>query len=286
MSTITAAPVAARAAYSVNPNASSLSFGGVMRSEWIKLRSLRSTAWSYLILIAVWVGLALLMSLGMSSSLGESGSAGVGPAEMQSELVIMSATFGAVFGQLIVAVLGVLVISGEYTTGMIRSTFTAVPRRIPAFTAKALVLFVTTFVVGLVSAIAAFIVSSVVYGMHGVSASITDPDTFLPLVGAALYLAFVSLLALGFGTMLRSSAGGIAAVLGILMLLPMVLQMIPVQWSQDLVPYLFSIAGMDIFGQTAITENWDSVAKNVGIVAVWLLAAVTGALLLLKKRDA
>ena len=286
MSTLAAEPVAARAAYTVDPSASTLSFGGIVRSEWIKLRSLRSTVWSYLILFAIALGMAFLMSMSITSGMNGGEGLADAPADAQREFILMSSTFGAVFGQLVAAVLGVLVISGEYTTGMIRSTLTAVPRRLPALTAKALVLFAATFVVGLLSAAGAFVVASIVFSAQGISANIADPNTFLPLVGAALYLALVSLFGLGIGAILRSSAGGIAAALGVLLLLPMVLQMIPADWAHDLVPYLFSSAGMEIFSQTTITENLDALAKNVLIALAWVAAALAGAAVLLKKRDA
>lgn len=286
MSTITAEPRAARASSSANARTSALSFGGVVRSEWIKLRSLRSTVWSYLLLVAIWVGMAFLMSMSMTSGMGDDLAIGTAAPDAQRDFILMSSTFGAAFGQLIVAVLGVLVISGEYSTGMIRSTLTAVPRRLPALAAKALVLFSATFVVSLVSVLISFLVSSVIYGVQGASASIVDPNVVLALLGASFYLGLVSLFALALGTVLRSSAGGIAAVLGILLVLPTVLTMIPVGWAQDLTPYLLSSAGMNLFGQSAIVENFAEFAKNAGIAVAWVVAAIAGASILLKKRDA
>ncbi|RZU64861.1 ABC-2 type transport system permease protein [Microterricola gilva] len=267
-------------------SASTLSFGGVIRSEWIKLRSLRSTVWSYLIVIAISLGMAFVMSISMVGTMDSPADLASTPAAQQQELILMASTFGVFFGQLVVAVLGVLVITGEYSTGMIRSTLTAVPKRLPALAAKALVLFVSTFVIGLLSTVGAFIVASIVYGANGASASITDPDVFLSLLGGALYLALVSLFALGLGAMLRSSAGGIAAALGTLLLLPMVLQMIPAEWASDLIPYLLSTAGMGIFGQTSFTGEIDSVIENLLIVLAWVAAALVGAGILLKRRDA
>ena len=110
-----------------------VTFPRVLRSEWIKLRSLRSTVWSFAIVIAVSAGLALLMGLGIPAA------DGAVPADTQTTLVLQASLFGVFFGQLVIAVLGVLVISGEYSTGMIRSTLTAVPRRLPALWAKAVV---------------------------------------------------------------------------------------------------------------------------------------------------
>ena len=266
-----------------------LSFGGVLRSEWVKLRSLRSTVWSYLIVIAISLGMALLMSFSMAYGMDGGMDGAAVPAAEQTQLVLQSAVFGVYFGQLVVGVLGVLVISGEYTTGMIRSTLTAVPKRLPALAGKAVVLFVSTFVVGLVANLAAFLTSSIVFAGVDVSANLFDGDVLLSLAGGALYLALVAVFALGVGTMLRSSAGGIAAVLGLLLLLPTVLQLIPADWAHDMVPYLLSNAGMTMFGTigadpAAIVgpNAWQSLL----VVLAWVGVSLAGATVLLKRRDA
>jgi ABC-2 type transport system permease protein len=266
----------------------SLSFGGVLRSEWIKLRSLRSTTWSYLIVIAISLGMALIMSLSMASGMSGGTDVSSMPAAEQVSLIVQSSVFGVFFGQLVAGVLGVLVISGEYTTGMIRSTLTAVPKRLPALAAKAVVLFVATFVIGLLANLGAFLVASVVFAGSDVSASLADPAVFLPILGGALYLALVALFALGVGTMIRSSAGGIAAVLGVVLLLPTVLQMIPAEWAQDLIPYLISSAGLGIFTSQTAEPTADAFGAwlNLLIVLAWVGASIAGAAVLLKRRDA
>ena len=121
-----------------------LSFPRVVRSEWIKLRTLRSTVWSFAIIVLLTVGFGLLLAATFDTST----SAIVG-VDAENSFAVSVATLGVNFTQLVAAVLGVLIISGEYTTGMIRSTFAAVPTRLPAFFAKVLVLAVSTFVVGL-----------------------------------------------------------------------------------------------------------------------------------------
>jgi ABC-2 type transport system permease protein len=266
----------------------SLTFGGVLRSEWIKLRSLRSTTWSYLIVIAISLGMALIMSLSMSDGMNGGAGASSMPAAEQVSLIVQSSVFGVFFGQLVAGVLGVLVISGEYSTGMIRSTLTAVPKRLPALAAKAVVLFVATFVVGLLANLGAYLVSSIVFAGIDVSASLTDPAVFLPILGGALYLALVAVFALGIGTMIRSSAGGIATVLGLILLVPTVLQMIPAEWAHDLIPYLLSSAGLGIFTSTTAEPTADAFGAwlNLLIVLAWVGASIAGAAVLLKRRDA
>jgi len=262
------------------PTGSGLSFTGLLRSEWIKLRSVRSTIWSYATVVLISFGMALLMSV--SIDFGDSPV----PADAQATLLAQAATFGVFFGQLVVAVLGVLAISGEYSTGMIRSSLTATPRRLPMLAAKAVVLFVCTFVVGVITTVGSYLVAASVLGGKGISASLTDPDLLLPLLGGALYLALVAVFALGVGAILRSSAGGIAAALGIILLLPIVLPMIPAQWATDLMPYLLSNAGLGVFGLNAFGPESFEVWQNVLIVLGWVAVSLAGAAMLLRRRDA
>lgn len=275
MTTISPAPVRA-----FEPSGSRLSFVGVLRSEWIKLRSVRSTIWSYATVVVISLGMAALMSVSL-----DIGGMQI-PAEEQAGFIAQAATFGVFFGQLVVAVLGVLAISGEYSTGMIRSSITATPRRLPVLAAKSLVLFVCTLVVGLVSTVGSALVAMPILADKGLSASLADPDLLLPLLGGALYLALVSVFALGVGAVLRSSAGGIAAALGIILLLPIVLSMIPADWAADLSPYLLSNAGLAILGLSGSGPDGFEVWQNVLIVLGWLAVSLAGAAVLLKRRDA
>lgn len=264
-----------------------LRFGGVIRSEWIKLRTLRSTVWSYIFVIVLTLGMALLMALTMANGVGGRGdiSGATGAAEI--ELFVQASVFGVYLAQLVVAVLGVLVVSGEYGTGMIRSTLAAVPARLPALAAKAAVLFVATFIVGLVSTVGAFFVATVVYSGHGLTASLTDPDVFMPMLGAALYLALLAVFALGVGTMVRSSAGGIGIVLALILVVPTVLAMIPADWAQTLTTYLLSDAGTNMFAPAALTGTESLTAwQGLLVVVGWVAASLTGAGVLLMKRDA
>ena len=258
-----------------------LTFPRVLRSEWIKLRSLRSTGWSFAIVIAVSVGLALLISLGVPSA------EGAAPADIQRSMVLQASLFGVFFGQLVIAVLGVLVISGEYSTGMIRSTLTAVPPRLPALWAKAIVLFVSSYVVGVIASTLAFLVASPLLASKGFHASLFDGDVIVPILGSALYLGIVSVFALGLGTILRASAGGIAAALGAILLLPIVFTIAPLQWMHDTAPYLLMNAGLSSFGLRGFggassLDAW----QQVLVVAAWAAVSLAAGAILLKRRDA
>jgi ABC-2 type transport system permease protein len=256
-------------------------FGGILRSEWIKLRSLRSTVWSYAMLVLISLGLAVLMAVTLNSMTPQPL-----PDEAHVGILMQVSSFPVALGQLVVAVLGVLVISGEYSTGMIRSTFSAVPRRLPVLWAKSAVLFVSTFVVGLLATVGAYLVGSLILAANDIAAPIADPDVLRAIVGGALYLALVALFALGVGTAIRSSAGGIATVLGIVLILPTILQLIPAEWAQDIVPYLLSDAGLGLVGlQSDIPgglEPWQQLAVVLG----WVAASLTAGAILMKRRDA
>ena len=268
---------AATAVYT-NTSTSGLSAAGVIRSEWIKLRTVRSTIWAFAIVIVMSVGIALLMS-----STGIFGDQEI-PAEFQTSIVLQASTFGVYFGQLVMAVLGVLVISGEYGTGMIRSTLTAVPKRIPALAAKAVVLFVSSFVVGAIAIFASYLVAAPILATQDIAATV-DGAFVGNLLLASLYLALTSVFALGVGTVLRSSAGGIAAALGVVLLLPIIVSAIAgfsgAQWAMDVSPYLFSNAGSGMYTGGSL-EQWHFTL----IVAAWTALSLGAGALLLKRRDA
>lgn len=276
--TTTTTPAAPATAAQGQPEGPGLSFAGIVRSEWIKLRTLRSTWWSYSVVVAIALGMAAIMSLALVEQIS------VLPAAEQAQFVVMASTFGVFFGQLVLAVLGVLVVTGEYSTGMVKSTLTAVPRRLPALWAKAAVLFLATLVVGAIATIGSFLVVAALLATHGITANLFDGAVIVPLLAGALYLALVAVFALGVGTMLRSSAGGIAATLGALLLLPIVLSMIPTAWAADLVSYLISNAGAGMMasGAPAIMEPWQALLVVLG----WVTVSLAGAAVLLKRRDA
>lgn len=280
-------PTPSHSAQRVSARTTSLSFGGVLRSEWIKLRSLRSTVWSYVAVVVIVVGMALVLASSIAAGGGNAPDTLGGSAEAQAGLFVQSSTVGVFLGQLVVAVLGVLVIGGEYSTGMSRSTFTAVPRRLPVLAAKTAVLFVVTFLVGLAATVLAFVASAAVYAPHDVSASLADPDVFMPLLGASLYLALVAVFSLGVGMMVRASAGGIGIVLAFLLVVPTILQLVPADWAQDIHPYLLATAGTNMFAPAEITgpevlTTWEDLLVVFG----WVAASLAGAATLLVKRDA
>ncbi|MGV3711500.1 ABC transporter permease [Pseudolysinimonas sp.] len=266
---------------------SRLTTGGVLRSEWVKLVTLRSTAWCLAIVAALGVGIPTLLALALPTPDGG------GDPEVGFYDWMMATTLPVVFTSLVVAVLGCLVITGEYGTGMIRSTMTAVPRRIPALLAKAAVLGLTVLVAsGAVLAVGAA-VSGAVLGARGVALDPTDPRVWQSLLGAAGFLTLLAVFALGLGTVIRHSAGAIAAVLGLLLVVPTIVQLagglLRLEWLVDAGGYLPSSLGSAMYSPpvpvagavTGALEPWQAALG----LAAWALVALVGAALVVRRRD-
>ncbi|WP_426623848.1 ABC transporter permease subunit [Leifsonia sp. McL0607] len=262
-----------------------LTFPRVLRSEWIKLRSLRSTFWTLVSVLVLIAGLSALLSAVVpeASTLG----ARVPPQQL-AEFTTRSALAGLTFAPLVVAVLGVLAISGEYSTGMIRSSFAAAPHRFPVFAAKAIVLFFSSFVVGLISFAASWSIAVPLLTAKGYKGELFTDSTMWSILGAAAYLGLVAVFALGVGAILKASAGGIATALGVLFLLPIIAallqQLLPQQtWIGDWSHYLLSSAGNGMAGlPNGTLEPW----QNVLTVVIWTAVVFIGGAILLQRRDA
>jgi ABC-2 type transport system permease protein len=195
-----------------------VSFGGVLASEWIKLRSLRSTFWCAVIILVLNVAVSPLLLAVLPSDRLASGTAA-------TSFAVSAITLGSGFTSLAAAVIGALTITGEFGTGMIRSTFAAVPKRLPALAAKAVVLGVAVFVVAAVSvALATLIVLGQASG-RGLELDLGGAF-WLALLGDAGYLALIGLMALAVGAIIRNTAGAIATMVGLILVLPNVASLV------------------------------------------------------------
>lgn len=264
-----------------------LSFGHVLRAEWIKFRTLRSTAWTLAITVVVMAAIALMFAALMSSLSDDPELAASSGGLMPGVMIV---TFGYSFAQLVVAVLGALTITGEYSTGMIRSTFSAVPTRLPAFAAKSLVLAVVTFVVSALGVVASYLVAMPFLSGTPLEVDLGAEGTVRALVGAPLYLAAIAVLSVALGAIIRNSAGTIFGLVALLLVVPSILQAIPTDWVRDLAQFLPSTAGerlvigdaMNGMGTEFILSPWQGFAVLVAWVAVvWVAAAFV-----IKRRDA
>jgi len=252
-----------------------VTFGRVLRSEWLKLVTVRSTFWTTAVALLLAGGLALLLGV----ALRPNGTGGGG-------LALVGATVGLSFVALVVGVLGVLAIGGEYATLQIRSSYTAVPRRWPALVAKGLVVGVWSFVLGLVVTFGGFGVLAGFFGAKGIAVSLTG-GTAGALVGGACYLAIIGMFAVGLGALVRASAAGITILTALLFVAPIIVaifsQVLRADWVSQVGDYLLSAAGGVLFagpGDTAI-PLWAALLA----LAVWLAVVWVPALLLTRLRD-
>lgn len=252
----------------------------VLKSEWIKLVSVRSTMWTYLAAVAALVGLGLVTSLATLTAYKD----GQLPTEPALDPTGSSLT-GVFMAQVAVAVLGVLCITGESSSGMLRATFAAVPKRLPVVVAKAIVLPLATFVVMVVSSFAAFFVGQLIFKTEGLNATLSDPGALRVVVGCALYLSVMALAGLGLGLIFRSTAAAIAVLVVILFVFQIVVAFLPTSIQNVVVKWLPGTA-VESIAQTAEQPNllgpWQGFALFCGYT---LLALVIGAILV-KKRDA
>lgn len=276
--------------HSSGSHSSGVHFSGVLRSEWIKLRSLRSTAWSFLLVLVLPIGIGVLLA-----AFADDGGQGLTGDAARNALVLYS-TSGTMLSSLIVAVIGALVVTGEYGTGMIRSSFAAVPRRSVALAAKAIVLAVVVFVTSAVSVWATAFITVPIAAGRNVEASL-DASVAMPLLGASVYLTLIALLAFAVGVVLRSTAGAIAGVLGLMLVAPVVVQLVQsftgAKWLGTLTNLLPQNAGQPLmqFG-TEVTAGWHDGVLALGgwsgfaVLLAWVVVASATALVLVEKRDA
>jgi ABC-type transport system involved in multi-copper enzyme maturation permease subunit len=249
-------------------------------SEWTKLRSLRSTRWSLLAAILLTIGFPLLFAAVTSSHWGS-----MSPHDRADRHPLDIALAGVNVSQLAVAVLGVLVITGEYSTGMIRASFSAVPKRLPVLWAKTVVFGVVTFLLVLPSVLIAFFASQAILSRHDIlQISFSHPGVARSVIGGAVYVLLVGIFALGIGAIIRNTAGGIATFAGIFFVLPPLMNVLPASWNHAISKYLPSEAGRQIFSLThdssSLSPLWGGLLFAGYCAAVLALAAV-----LLVRRD-
>jgi ABC-type transport system involved in multi-copper enzyme maturation permease subunit len=253
----------------------------VLKSEWIKFRTLRSTFWSLVIASGAMMALGLMFSAVITSKY-----ATMGPARRAEFNAITVPLRGYFLGQLAVGVLGVMVITGEYSTGMIRASLSAVPKRLPVLWAKALVFAVVVWVTMTVTAFICFFVGQAFFSTKHIDATLSTPGALRIVLGTGLYLTVVGLLGVGLGAIIRSTAGAIAALFGILLVLPVLGEVLNFTSFGDKVnPYLPSNAGQQLMAVTTdpgMMHPWAGFALFVGYAAL----AMAVAAYLMKRRDA
>ncbi|MEU9241222.1 ABC transporter permease [Streptomyces shenzhenensis] len=278
MSTLTA-PVEASPATPARP-AYRVTGRRVLASEWAKLWSLRST-W-----ITLGLGLLFLVAFGLIAA--DHYKSGIGSGQQERDFATATAVslslFGTNFAQLALGVLGVLVTAGEYSTGMIRSTLTAVPRRLPVLWSKAAVFGLVALVVATLGVFVAFLSGSHIVSGTPAAMGLSHAGVVRSLLGAGLYLGLVGVIGTALGALLRSVAGGISVLVAALMLVPGLISLLPSSWQDNISPYLPSNAGESMF---ALTHDSTTLAPGAGLLVFlgWTVLALAGAAYRLVRSD-
>ncbi len=255
-------------------------FTWTVRSEWAKLWSLRSTGWTLAIMLLVSVGFSLLASWGTATHLKE---ARAGGATID---VTNVATAGLAFGQLALGVLGVLIISGEYSTGGIKSSLTAVPQRATFLIAKLVVFTGVALVAAMITSFACFYLGMTFFDAYDVGVGIGDPHVLRAVLGAGLVTTVSGLLGVAIGTLLRHSAGAITITVGLLFVVPIVLGSIPADIVHDIDKYFLVDATANTTQATAGVGDMLGPWTGLIVYAVEVLALIVISAVLLERRDA
>ena len=252
----------------------------VALSEWTKLHSLRSTRWSLLVAVGLAIGLPALFAAVTSSHWGH-----MSLHERADRHPLDIALAGVNVAQLAIAVLGVLVITGEYSTGMIRASFTAVPKRLPVLWAKIAVYGAVAFALMLPSVLIAFFASQAILSKHNIlQISFSHPGVARSVVGGAGYLVLIGIFALAVGVIVRNTAGGIAAFAALFFVIPPLMNILPSSWNNAVSPYLPDAAGRRMFSLQTRAHDlhpWPGFLLFLG----YTVLAVAIAAVLLVRRD-
>jgi len=269
-------PVAAR------PDRSRSLAADVARSEWTKLRSVRSTYWTLLVAAAGMVAFGALLCASYVRSYTDHAAdpAGFDPAGYSLS--------GFFIAQLAIGTLGVVVITSEYQTGSIRATLAATPQRPIVLAAKAAVFATVAAVTGIVASLASFLVGQAILSDKDIQTHLSDPGALRSVLGCSLYLALVGLLGLGIGTLIRRTAGAIATLVGLIIILPVLVQGLPVTWQDTITRYLPSIAGQVVIGHTRFTPPGPQLTPwpGLGLFCAYTAATLIAATIALNRRDA
>jgi hypothetical protein len=255
-------------------------FADALRSEWTKLRSLRSTFWALTVTVVLGVGLGAAISAAGAHGYAQSSASG----KLSWDPTALSLD-GIGIATLAIAVLGVLFISSEYSSGMIRASLIAVPRRGRLLAAKSLVFAAVTFVVGEVTSFTAFFVGQALISGHAPHAALGDPGVARAVVGAGLALTDLAVLSVATGALLRHPAAAIAAVIAVLFVLPGIAQALPDSWRNPVTEYWPTQAG----GQLASVHHAANTLQpwpGFGVMCLFVAIVYAIAWTLLDRRDA
>jgi hypothetical protein len=253
--------------------------GRVIESEWIKFRSLRSTKITLLVSVLLTVGIAALFTAVTANRWYH-----LSPGDRASFNPVVASLNGVRISQLAVGVLGVLLISGEYATGMIRASLTAVPRRLPVLWAKFAVFVGIVGTASLISTFVAFFLGQSLLSSKHLDVAISSPGATRMVIGAGVYLLLVGITGMALGGLLRNTAAGISTLTALYFVIPPLTELLPSSWKDHTSPYLPSNAGEAFWGHPDGTHlaPWTGLA----VLCIWTAVAVVLAATRLARADA
>jgi ABC-2 type transport system permease protein len=257
-------------------------FGDLCRSEWTKIKTVRSTGWSLLVMAALSLGFTVFYAAKLNSSwptLDASGRNG-----FVSDPVAGLLQPGATFGQLAVGVLGVLLMASEYSTGMIRASVLAVPRRTPILAAKAVVFGAVVFVVAQAVAVPAFLVGSAITSKHA-SASVGQASTVRAILAFGAFMVLTGLISLAVGAIAGRPVAGLGAMIGLQYVAPLVLSFFPGSLAEHLVAALPATSASAVMSNGHNADNVYSPLASLGILVAWAAVLLAAGFVAVKRRN-
>jgi ABC-2 type transport system permease protein len=255
--------------------------GRVLHSEFTKLRSLRSTVYTLLTAVVLMVGLGAIISA-VNASQYHTFSA----AERASFNPVTTSLSGVLFAVVAFGVLGVLVTSGEYSTGMIRSSLTAVPRRLPVLWGKLAVFAGVIFPVSLVASLVSFFLGQALLNSHHIGVSLSAPGALRSVIGAALYITVAGMIGVALGAMFRNTAAGIATFAGLFFVIPLLANLLPSSVSGHVSPYLPSNAGAVLWGGVQDVPHALAPWTGFALLCGYAVVLITATAWRLRRSDA
>jgi ABC-2 type transport system permease protein len=275
---------------------------GLLLAEWTKIRSVRSTVWTLVIFAVVSLGLTALFTW-LTLNAANNGTQGARDSGLFTDPVSFILGTGLGLGQLAICVLGALVITGEYSSGAIRASLLAVPRRYPMLLAKSLVFALLVIIVGEIVSFCSFFIGAALVNGHvltsrltvaghtvtvhrTIEVSLSQPNVTRAVVGAGLYLTVLGLFALAVGALIRHTAGAITAVIGMVLVIFPLAGLLPSSWGAHVHAYLPTIAGLLITQDKPSAGQLLSAWQGFGVFCAWTALLLAAAIYLLQRRDA
>jgi ABC-2 type transport system permease protein len=282
--TATSAPTAPVVLAAPAAPSAAVGFGRLLRSEWTKIRSVRSTLWSLSAFVVVAIGFSVLVAAVISHDWNTPGNH---PNHLRLLTDPTEVIYGTGFGlgQLALCVLGVMVMTTEYSTGAIRASLLAVPKRIPMLAAKSVVWVLLDLVVSTITVFAVFFLSTSILRSH-VSITLSTPGVLTATIGGILYLVVLGLFSLAIGGLIRHTAAAILVVIGVVIVVPPLISLIPGTIANHVHGYLPTIAGQLVAQTTQQSGDVLSGWQGFGVFCAWTAVLLAACGWLLVRRDA